>query len=132
MSVFYLEPDDIRDIHDVMLERYGGKPGENESGLIDYMASKPAMELFGREQFPDLFTKAAVYMHGFATNQFFCDGNKRTAYGCMTNFLELNGYMIVVDDDELYDMAMAVANGHMDIEDIAKWIAQNCIPVLYT
>lgn len=59
-----LSPDDIRTIHEYMLSRYGGLAGEYESGLIDYM-------------------------EGFAAHQYFCDGNKRTAYMCAKNFLEL-------------------------------------------
>ena len=62
-----LSPEDIRVIHDVMIERYGGIRGEKEPGLIDYMADKPFLELFGNEQYPGLFLKAAVYFEGFAT-----------------------------------------------------------------
>ncbi len=71
-----LSPQDIRDIHEYMIKRYGGLSGEYESGLIDYMADKP-FDGYGEVEFyPDLYTKAAVYMEGFSTHQYFCDGNK--------------------------------------------------------
>ena len=59
---------------------------------FNFMAEKPAKELFGEEIYPGLFLKAAIYMHGFATRQFFADGNKRTAYLTTSTFLEINGF----------------------------------------
>lgn len=126
-----LYSDDIREIHDVMLERYGGVPGENEPGMIDYMAEKPFLEYFGQELFPGLFMKAAVYMHGFATAQYFVDGNKRTAYGCAAVFLELNGYSINVSDDELYDVALKVAKKEVGLLSLADWIKLHARPKKY-
>lgn len=129
--IIYLEPDDIRDIHDVMLERYNGLKGEHESGMIDFLAQKPSQEIFGQELYPDLFLKAAIYMQGFSTAQYFCDGNKRTAYGCMANFLELNGYMVILEDNELYNMSIKVANNVVTLEELAKWIGSNSTPIIY-
>ncbi|OFW77306.1 MAG: hypothetical protein A2201_10595 [Alicyclobacillus sp. RIFOXYA1_FULL_53_8] len=86
------------------------------------MAEKPASELYGQELYPGLFFKAAVYMHGFATRQFFHDGNKRTAYVCAAVFLELNGFVVDVNDMELYETALLVANGGMTENALANWL----------
>ena len=123
-----LTPSDIREIHAVMIERYGGIPGEKEPGWIEYMADKPFMELYGLEQYPGLFMKAAVYFEGLATHQYFNDGNKRTAYGCMAVFLELNGFQLVVSDEELFETALKVANKKMDLEQIKNWISLHAKP----
>lgn len=126
-----LGPDDIRTLHDVMLERYGGIPGDKEPGLIDYMAEKPFMEIFGQEQYPGIFMKAAAYMEGLATHQYFHDGNKRTAYMCGAAFLELNGYQLHLSDDELYEMMLKIANYRentgqlMPIKDIASLLKEH-------
>jgi len=131
LSIVYLTPEEIRLIHQIMLERYGGLSGEHESGMIDFLAEKPSQVLWGQELYPGLFLKAAIIMHGFATNQYFCDGNKRTAYACMANFLELNGYMIHLEDDELYNMTMKVANKEVSVEELAEWVAGNVVPIIY-
>lgn len=123
-----LMPEDIREIHDVMLERYGGRPGEREPGLIDFMADKPFQVYFGHELYPGLFMKAAVYMHGFATTQYFVDGNKRTGYGCAAVFLELNGYSLIIDDNELYEMSIDVATDKVTLEELANWLEENSVP----
>lgn len=120
-----LSPQDIRDIHEYMIKRYGGLSGEYESGLIDYMADKPFYGYGEVEFYPDQYTKAAVYMEGFATHQYFCDGNKRTAYMCAKNFLELNGFMLDITDDQLFDMSLAIANKDKILSDIAIWIKTN-------
>lgn len=129
MKIDYLSSDDIRELHDVAIERYGGKTGENEPGLIKFMAEKPSMEVYGFELYPGLFMKAAIYMEGFACKQLFVDGNKRTGYMCAATFLKLNGYMIVVDDEELYKMAMDVANNKITLDKLAQWLEEHSVPL---
>ena len=120
--IAYLSAEDIRDFHEAAIERYGGVMGEHEPGLIELMAEKPMQVVFGQEAYPGLFMKAAVYWEGFAARQFFADGNKRTAYATTAMFLCRNGHRFVVSDMELYDISMAVANGHMTLEELAAWI----------
>ncbi|ATY84507.1 type II toxin-antitoxin system death-on-curing family toxin [Kyrpidia spormannii] len=128
MNINHLTAEDIREIHVEALRLYGGTPGEHEPGSIELMAEKPAMELFGHEQYPGLFLKAAVYFEGFATRQFFVDGNKRTAYLCAATFLRLNGYCIIVSDDELYHFSLDVANKKVNLDDIARWLETHSEP----
>ena len=123
--IAYLTPDDRRAIHEVALERYGGVVGEHEPGQIDFMAEKPAQELFGEEIYPGLFLKAAIYMHGFATRQFFADGNKSTAYLSASTFLEINGLTLIVSNEELYTITMDVANGKYTEFELSEWIKEN-------
>lgn len=121
----YLSSDDIRVFHEVALERYGGAVGEHEPGQIEFMAEKPAFMVFGEELYPGLFMKAAVYMYGFATRQYFVDGNKRTAYLAAAAFLELNGYSVIVDDTELYTISLAIANHQIAEIELAVWLEQH-------
>lgn len=125
----YLSGDDIRALHEVALELYGGAAGKHEPGQIDFMADKPATEVFGEEAYPGLFFKAAVYFHGFATRQFFVDGNKRTAYLTCTVFLELNGYILVVEDDELYETTLDVANKKFTEKRLSAWLEQHACSI---
>lgn len=120
-----LTPDDIRELHEYALERYNGLPGENEPGLIDFIADKPFQGFGDEEYYPGLFMKAAVYMEGFATHQLFCDGNKRTAYMSAKAFLILNGYHLQVTDEDLYDTSIAVATKQIGLKDLAVWLEVN-------
>jgi death on curing protein len=127
-----LEPKHIRMFHDMAIKEFGGLPGENEPNLIDSLAYKPFQEYsFGGETielYPGLFKKAAVYMHTLATNQYFVDGNKRTAYITAASFLELNGYVLCVTDWDLYFATKLIANKKWDVERIAEWLEANSIP----
>jgi death-on-curing protein len=124
-----LTPDDIRELHNFALERYGGLPGEHEPGLIDFMADKPFDGFGDMEYYPGLFLKAAVYMESFAIHQLFCDGNKRTAFMTAKAFLMLNGYTLSVTDDELYEMTIAVANKNIELEILSTWIENKSYPM---
>lgn len=126
----YLSAEDIRWIHEIAIQRYGGVIGEHEPGQIEFMAQKPGMISFGVDLYPNLFSKAAAYLHGFATRQFFVDGNKRTAYIVTAVFLELNGYALVIDNDELYDMAMTVANNKISEQELSEWLKHNVQPII--
>jgi death on curing protein len=120
--------EDIRSIHLDALVAFGGRYGEHEPGLIEFMADKPFQVAFGQELYPGLFMKAAVYMHGFSTAQYFVDGNKRTAYLCAFVFLKLNGYTVLVENDDLFDTALAVANKKISMEELAKWLEEHSLP----
>ncbi|MFB5763981.1 type II toxin-antitoxin system death-on-curing family toxin [Paenibacillus medicaginis] len=125
-----LTPDDIRELHDYALERYNGLPGENEPGLIDFIADKPFQGFGDEEYYPGLFLKAAVYMEGFATHQLFSDGNKRTGYMSAKAFLMLNGYYLEVTDDELYDTTLDVANKKITLHELAEWLEKKSAVML--
>ena len=111
--------------HELVLKMDGGLPGEKEPGLIDFMVDRPFTAFFGEEQYPGLFLKAAVYLHGFATTQRFNDGNKRTGLLCALSFLELNGYELEVHWEDLYLHTKAVAEHFYSLEDTATWFEVN-------
>ncbi|MDE8565738.1 MULTISPECIES: type II toxin-antitoxin system death-on-curing family toxin [Anoxybacillus] len=127
-----MRPEHIRMFHDMALKEFGGLPGEHEPSLIDSLAYKPfQIYNFGGhtyEPYPGLFMKAAVYMHTLSSNQYFVDGNKRTAYITAASFLELNGYVVVISDWELYFASKLVANKKWSLETLAGWLEINSVP----
>ena len=130
-----LDPEDIRYLHDEQIRLYSGVYGENEPHLINYIADKPFLVLYGQEKYPSVFQKAAVYLDSFAKGQYFADGNKRTGLICALTFLAINGYQLKVDNFELYKFTLFVAESsdptndmeEMDIDEIAKWFEENSI-----
>lgn len=124
-EIIYLDGEDIREIHEEALALYGGLSGEYESGLIDFVAEKPSMVSFGTELYPDLFMKAAIYLEGFASHQYFCDGNKRTALNVALTFLAVNGYILEMDEMALYSLTKRVANKAIKIDRLAEILKSN-------
>ncbi|WP_341579729.1 type II toxin-antitoxin system death-on-curing family toxin, partial [Microbacterium schleiferi] len=85
--------------------------------------SRPITSWDGNELFPRLVDKAAAYLHGFATSQFFWDGNKRTSFLCATVFIEENNFVFdgpTVDEAESF--LLAVAAKERTLEQVADWL----------
>ena len=86
----------------------------------------PKQKAFGKELYPTIFDKAAIYARNIIMGHSFIDGNKRTAISAAAVFLDLNGYKITVVPGEIYEVMMKVANKKMSRDDLAKWFRKNC------
>lgn len=95
----WLSLDDVVAVHQDQLDRYGGLPGTKDAGLIDSAVHAP-INRYLYEHENDLLTLALVLCRALAKNHGFVDGNKRTAAAAMLLFLELNGYELIVSDDD--------------------------------
>ena len=113
---------DIVAIHDRIIEETGGMLGVREENLLQSIAHRPKTAFGGAEQFPDIFTKAAVYLESIATYHVFLDGNKRTALAVAAVFLQLNGFSTVFPLRESENFLLAAAQRRRSLEDIAEWL----------
>jgi prophage maintenance system killer protein len=64
----------------------------NDGNGLRACVHRPQSGVFDVELFPDLWSKAAAYLHSISTTQYFSDGNKRTAWYAATTFLRLNSH----------------------------------------
>lgn len=78
--------------------------------------------MFGENLYPDLISQAAIFFFLLIKNHPFLDGNKRTAFLCLIRFLQMNGFEIQADDDQLYQFTVDVANSTIDKDHMTKWI----------
>jgi death on curing protein len=118
-EIEFLSFEDICGIHKESLERYGGSEGIlDQNGVESSLAQALWMMRFGG----DIADMAAAYLYHFAVNQSFADGNKRTALAAALEFLLRNGYMLDVDNLEIYDLTMRAANKQIEKPEIAEWL----------
>lgn len=115
----------IIEIHDMELATSHGLAGIKEPGYLDLISEKPFSVVFGEEQYPGLFLKAAVFMSSLITSHCFFDANKRTGVLCTYVFLGINGYELDADEDDLFEMAIRVAKNNMDTDRLAAWLEKN-------
>jgi death on curing protein len=88
-------------------------------GLLESAAARPQAIILGRPAYPNDPTRAAALLHSLVKNHPLVDGNKRLGwFACMT-FLDLNGLMAGLSDDDGFDLAMAVAQGLSELDQIA-------------
>src|SRR3989344_7689282 len=118
----YLSAADIVGVHDRLIEETGGMLGVREENLLQSIAQRPKTSLDGVEQFPDIFTKAAVYLESIATYHVFLDGNKRTALTVAGVFLLLNGYETNFPTEESEAFILAAAQRHKTLAEISAWL----------
>jgi death on curing protein len=98
----------------------GGPVEVRDIGLLESALHRPRASVLGQDAYPDLFTKAAALLHSLASNHPLVDGNKRLAWLATYVFLAKNGIELDPDDDEAFDLVIAVAAGNVsDVGEIA-------------
>lgn len=118
----YLSIEEILRIHFQVIEDYGGSHGVRDEGRVHSATNAPKKAVFGIEQYPDLITKAALYLRNIVSDHPFVDGNKRTAITVSGIFLQRNGYKVHTDPKELEDFVILIATEHYDIDKIVAWL----------
>lgn len=119
--VNFLTFNEVIEIHEDVIKRYGGSLGIRDQGLLLSALGQPQSTFSGEYLHKDLFRMGAAYLFHLCKNHPFIDGNKRTAVAVTLMFFFLNEVEIDVDNDLLTEMVLAVINEKLDKETIAKW-----------
>jgi death-on-curing protein len=113
----YLSASDLYNLND---EVTGGRTYVRDVHLLNSAAARPALVVFNEVQFPTLTDKAASLLHSLAYHHLFADGNKRTAQKALVLFLHLNGHRLTWDSDTERAFILEVAQGTLDVAQIAE------------
>jgi len=112
----------------LLLTRKLGAGPVRDAGLLDSAAARPRSTVFGQDAYATLELKAAALLHSICRNHALVDGNKRLAWFATVAFLGLNGFDVVLDDDSAFDLVIEVAEGKLDVEDIAAIFSEALRP----
>lgn len=123
--IIYLTEEEILLAHFTLIERYGGSHGTRDLERIKSVVRAVKQEVFGVEQYPDIFEKSAVYARNIIADHPFSDGNKRTGITMASIFLNENGKNFTASVGELEDFAVKVATDHLEVETIANWLEKH-------
>lgn len=116
--------EEVLKIHDALIARFGGRPGMIDRGLLESAVASPmAGTADGLYFCADIYSMAARYMIGIARNHCFKDANKRTAAAAGTLFLKVNGLVLLMSQDDLYDLTQDVVAGTADIKSVSAVLA---------
>ena len=113
--------------HEDQIERYGGSPDLRDPGLLTSAIETPLATFGGRYLQSDLFEMAAAYLFHIVQNHPFVDGNKRTGAVAALVFLDMNGIEMEVDNAELVDHVLAVAQGQVSKPEIAEFLRKHAL-----
>lgn len=116
----FLSLEEVIDLHQDAIAEYGGDPGIRDSGLLESAIAQPMAMFAGEYLHSDLAEMAAAYLFHLAMNHAFVDGNKRIAAYAAGVFLDLNGAELLIENDALEELVLAVARGQMQKPEIAQ------------
>lgn len=94
--------------------------GVKDYALLDSALARPQQSLFGKDEYPTLFLKAAALLESLSQNHSFHNANKRTAIMCTAMFFRLNGYQLRFSQaKEEEDFVVDVVNHQYTLEEMA-------------
>jgi len=119
MTIDFLTLEDVYQIHEIQLLRFGGGSGLRDLGLLESAIVQPQNSFDGEYLHPTIFDMAAAYLYHLTQNHPFIDGNKRTGLACALVFMELNGVSIEQGTEDLYNLTIGVASSSIEKAQIA-------------
>lgn len=128
MEFEYLDDKEVITINAMVTKRY--TPSEpiqlKSSELLNSATNRPRQSAFGKDAYPDIFTKAVALFESLAKNHAFINANKRTAWLATTVFLRKNNYIYRnVNQKEIEDFVVDFVNGEYDFNDALKFLKRN-------
>jgi death-on-curing protein len=124
----FLTVEDVLEIHESQLERFGGGAGLRDVGLLESAVAQPQASFGGEYVHGDIFEMAAAYLLHIVNNHAFVDGNKRTGLLAALVFLDTNGVSLPEESELLYELTMGVAEGRIpksEVVDRLRELATN-------
>lgn len=117
----YLTFEQMIEIHEKMIEKFGGLKGIRDMNLLMSSVEVPKTAVFGQELYPTIAEKAAAYLFHIVKNHPFNDANKRTGFTACLLFLCANKAPINFTDDELEELTLAIAEGNKTKQEVVAF-----------
>lgn len=121
----FLGLDEVIEIHNDQIKRYGGRPGIGDIGILKSTVAMPSATFDGNYLHTDIFEMAAAYLFHIIRNHPFIDGNKRTGAVASIVFLMLNGIDFHGEEDDFEEIVLRTAEGKIDKSTIARFYERN-------
>jgi death on curing protein len=125
MPLLFLTLEETLQIHRDQIERYGGKSGVRDLGLLESALAIPRAGVYGQYLHADLFEMAAAYLFHIVRNHPFFDGNKRVGALATFVFLRMNGYALTASNHAFEKMVMGVAEGKTEKTALAAFFRKH-------
>ncbi len=121
----FLDIQEILEIHDSLIDSYGGLFGLRDLGLLASAVEIPKAKISKKFLHPTLFNQAAAYLFHICNNHPFLDGNKRTATASALVFLENNLVALDFHGEELKQLVLLTANGKANKDMLSAFFQQS-------
>ncbi|CAN5806800.1 type II toxin-antitoxin system death-on-curing family toxin [soil metagenome] len=115
-------------LHSVALGTHGGAEGLRDVGALEAAVQRPWGASFGLAHFTSVWDRAAALTESIIKRHPFVDGNKRTGVFAGARLLDLAGYELESEDEELVRLALRVAGEGMAVEEVSQWFVDHTAP----
>jgi death-on-curing protein len=123
----YLTLGELLELHQQLIERYGGSVGIHSLGALEAVLAQPRMTFGGEDLYPTVVEKAAALSFSLILNHPFVDGNKRLGHAAMAVFLYLNGHEIEASVDEQEQVILQLAAGDLERDAFIHWLRAHVV-----
>ncbi len=124
---FFLSVEMVIQIHQRVIEEFGGDPGLRDRGLLESAVAMPQSTFGGKFLHIDLAEKAAAYHFHLCANHPFIDGNKRVAVAASEVFILANGCELGASDDEIEEVTLGVAQGQAGKDEVIDFFKRHIV-----
>ena len=123
--MLFLEFDDVKAMHVVLINRYGGSHGTRDEKLLESAINQARSGFAGTFLHEDVYHMAAAYLYHIVKNHPFVDGNKRTAAAAAITFLKINDADVLISEHKLFKLAIEIATSKITKEQIALFFRKH-------
>jgi death-on-curing protein len=124
----FLTRDQVIALHKLQIDQFGGVAGVKDEGLLLSALGQPESGSGDKYFHNDLYEMAAAYLFHLVKNHAFNDGNKRIAALAAAVFLQVNGLIVVADEDEFERLVLDAAQSLVLKKQIADFFRKNTTP----
>src|SRR5580693_10408532 len=114
MEPVFLSLDEVLEIHEQQIERYGGSQGLRDAAGLESAVATPQATFGGEFLHPSIPAMAAAYLFHLCQNHPFIDGNKRVGANAAITFLLMNDWEPSLHQEELVEVVLSVASGELN------------------
>ena len=126
-EIIFLTEEQIIEIHNSCIVDFGGAFGVRDSNILKSAVYQPQITFDGEYLYKTIPEMAAAYLISLSKDHPFIDGNKRVRFKACTIFLEMNNYILLLNNDEAVDLTLKCLSGEYSKEDIVRIIVENTI-----
>lgn len=115
----YLTPSDVFHLHCILVEDFRRSkdpidpPGPRSEALLESAVHRQRTALGLTDKYPTVAMAGAALVHSTVVGHPFHNGNKRTALVSLLAFLDKNGWVLTVDQDDTYDLFLQLAQHNL-------------------
>jgi death on curing protein len=126
MEPVFLSLDEVLEIHEQQIERYGGSAGLRDGAALESAVATPQVTFGGEFLHKSIPAMAVAYLFHLCQNHAFIDGNKRVGANAAITFLLMNNWEPTFAEKELVDMVLSVASGGLGKPQLVENFESRC------